>query len=144
MSSDPQPSTPTENLPGSSAADNIEDTKDVLVEEGRSNRSTSFWTPDVSSLSISNESADGERPTLHLATYRSVSDTSTQRLATQRILSTQSSGSVSPLAHVQAARSGGLGARPTSSGGSSSPISGGEVSKLPAGMQAKLMAVPPL
>jgi hypothetical protein len=143
MSSNPQLSIPTEGLPESPASDNTQDTKDVLVEERHSTRSTSFGAPDVSSLSISNNSADVKRPTQHPAPHRSISDTSTQRLATQRNASTQSSGSVSPLAHVQAARSGGLGARPSSSG-SSSPVSGGEVSKLPAGMQAKMMAVLPL
>jgi hypothetical protein len=143
MSSDPEAGIPKENPPESLAVGSTQDIKDVPVEESCSAPSTSLAPPDVSCLSISNDSTDGKRPARHPATYRSISDTSAQRLVTQRIASTQSSGSVSPLAHVQAARSGGIAARPPSSSGSSSSISGGELSKLPTGMQVKMMAVPP-
>jgi hypothetical protein len=53
-------------------------------------------------------------------------------------LGAQSSGVQSPLASIQAARTG-VDKRPPSSSGSS----GSGVSKLPAGMQAKMMAVRP-
>jgi hypothetical protein len=95
---------------------------------------------DISNLAISTEPGPNRRPSHPLPVIRSVSDTGTQRVLAPRIESSRSSGNASPLAHVQAARSGGLAARPPTSSGSSGSISGG-VSKLPAGMQAKMMAV---
>ena len=112
--------------------------------------------PDISNLSIassnnrlSTENTGGSASTRRLpplATVRSVSDTGPPRLAPSPLLtSSQSSGSTSPLASVQAARSAsGLGARPPSSSGSAGSGLAGGVSKLPAGMQAKMMAVHPL
>ena len=96
--------------------------------------------PDISNLAISTEPDPNRRPSHPIAVVRSVSDTGPQRLLAPRIESSRSSGNASPLAHLQAARSGGLAARPPSSSGSSGSISGG-VSKLPAGMQAKMKAV---
>lgn len=90
--------------------------------------------PDVSYLAISTEPDPNHRPSNHLPVIRSVSDTGPQRLPAPRIESSRSSGNGSPLAHIQTARSGGLAARPPSSSGSG-------VSKLPAEMQAKMMAV---
>lgn len=96
--------------------------------------------PDVSNLVISTEPHPNGHPSHPLSVIRSISDTGPRRLLTPRIESSRSSGNASPLAHVQAARAGGIAARPPSSSGSSGSISGG-VSKLPAGMQAKMMAV---
>lgn len=96
--------------------------------------------PDISNLVISAEPHPNGRPSHPLSVIRSISDTGPRRLLTPKIESSRSSGNASPLAHIQAARSGGLPARPPSSSGSSGSISGG-VSKLPAGVQAKMMAV---
>jgi hypothetical protein len=107
-------------------------------------RSTSLLSPplpDISQLSLAAE-VDGKRRLSHpLAQVRSVSDTGPQRLTIPLTRSTgsQSSGMVSPLASIQAARGAAIEKRPPSSSGSS----GSGVSKLPAGMQAKMMAVRP-
>jgi hypothetical protein len=95
---------------------------------------------DISNLAISTEPDPNLRPSYPLPVIRSVSDTGPQRVLASRIESSRSSGNASPLAHVQAARSGGSAGRPPSSSGSSGSLPGG-VSKLPAGMQAKMMAV---
>jgi hypothetical protein len=90
--------------------------------------------PNVSNLPISTNPADARHPTA----VRSVSDTGPQRAVPPKLASSQSSGSATPLAQIQVAR--GLAGRPPSSSASSGSVSGG-VSKLPAGMQAKMMAV---
>lgn len=86
---------------------------------------------DVSKLSL-NDDTTRQHPTAGF-----VSDTGPQRL-NLRIPSSPSTGSTSPLSQNQGARSTGVG--PPSSGSSGS-LAG--VSKLPAGMQAKMMAVLP-
>ena len=110
--------------------------------------------PDMSNLSISTTSRSAEQVTTGasnrrlppLATVRSVSDSGPQRVSSPLFSSSHSSGTTSPLAPVQAARSPvgfGLGARPPSSSGSVGSGLAGGVSKLSAGMQAKMMAVQP-
>jgi len=98
-------------------------------ESSQSKPASSIIPPDVSTLSLS-----PEPPKRHPASLRSISDSGPQRptLASPRIPSSgTSSGSSSPLAAVQAARSG----RAPSTG------SAGGIGVLPAGMQAKMMAV---
>jgi hypothetical protein len=99
----------------------------------------SLSTPDISNLSVNSDSADitKPRPQHPLSPIRSVSDTGPPRLVASRIEPSHSSGNSSPLAAVQAARSG----RTLSSSGSSASGSLSGVTKLPAGMQAKMMAV---
>src|SRR5579862_1755395 len=103
--------------------------------------SSSLQLPDISKLRI-DTSAEGKRPMLSLGPNRSVSDSGPPRPSSSRVATSGSSGSDSPLGPIQAARGQlQLGARPPSSSGSVSSVPG--VSKLPAGMQAKMMAVPP-
>jgi hypothetical protein len=108
---------------------------------------SSLAVPDITHLSI-NTDKSGDGPRDHHrripAVMRSVSDVGPPRQAPPIASipkSSQSSGTTSPLAHVQAARSSGIGPRPPSSSGSTSSGLSGGVSKLPAGMQAKMMAV---
>jgi hypothetical protein len=94
----------------------------------------------MSSLSISNNQST--EPTRRTAP-RSVSDTGPPRMSSSLSLgpSSQSSGNASPLATVQAARTSGLTGRPPSSAGPATSGLAGGLGKLPAGMQAKMMAV---
>jgi len=100
-----------------------------------SSENNAMITPDISQMALNDPSEHRRRP--GQATTRSVSDTGPLRpgpvVGTAGSLS---AGAASPLAHVQAARAG---RPPSSSGSSTSNLSGG-VSKLPAGMQAKMMA----
>ena len=99
----------------------------------------SLSPPNISNLSINSDSADTIKPRAQhpLLPIRSVSDTGPPRLVAPRIEPSHISGNASPLAAVQAARSG----RPRSSSGSPTSGSLSGVSQLPAGMQAKMMAV---
>lgn len=106
---------------------------------GQDETSSSLVPPDIAHLSISSDNLDVKRrPGQN--NMRSVSDIGPIRPAPP-VSSNLSSGATSPLAHVQAAR--GLAGRPPSSSGSASSGLSGAVSKLPAGMQAKMMAVRP-
>ena len=110
------------------------------LTDGEKPSSSLLSPPDISHSSVHSDPAHGkQRPQHPLLTTRSVSDAGPQRLVAPRIESSHSSGAASPLAPVQAARSGGSAPRPPSSSGSSGSLPG--VSKLPAGMQAKMMAV---
>jgi hypothetical protein len=119
------------------AVENLNNAESISNDQSISHQTASLVPPDISHLSI-NDNSEARRRQAH----RSVSDTGPLRPASTQMSSTQSSGGLSPLAHVQAARAGGLGTRPPSSSGSSGSLSG--VSKLPAGMQAKMMAVSPI
>jgi hypothetical protein len=103
---------------------------------------TSLPPLDLTHLTINTDVADHRRRPGQ-AGIRSVSDVGPLRPPLPTVTSSLSSGHSSPLAQVQAARSGGLGARPPSSSNSSSSALSGGVGKLPAGMQAKMMAVLP-
>jgi hypothetical protein len=100
------------------------------TSQASQSKSDPISPPDVSTLSLHPEPVKR-----HPAALRSISDTGLPRapLASSRAQSSSaSSGSSSPLAAVQAARTG----RAPSTG------STGGIGVLPAGMQAKMMAVP--
>ena len=141
MSSD---SRPESNPPESGVAESQSDLKELP-----SMRSWSLAPPDISQLSVKEgdfTTKSYRRPVHPPAAVRSVSDVGPQRPDAQMSSSSSSSsGTSSPLAHVQAARSGGMGlaSRPQSGSAASStpPLPVGGVGKLPAGVQAKMMAV---
>ena len=106
-------------------------------QDQRSSENDAMRTPDISQMALNDYNEHTRRP--GQATTRSVSDTGPVRPGPIADVIGSLSTGASPLAHVQAARAG---RPPSSSGSSTSNLSGG-VSKLPAGMQAKMMAVPP-